>query len=226
MNETRKVYARQIPPEYQESPLYTFDEYPENVSVFGNRHYEGHKTNELEKVENALEECAEHALSAGRGQYYETFTAALEDYFPRPNGKHYDGIAKKAWRALLETVEKTGEDLQAYCIALELWTGTAYDYTTIRGTSQGDWQEIIYPADWTRDSLQAFETEYFNTGEEWLVHDGPETPETPEDISGYSLYVYRDARKEIAEVEDVNPENVTLYAFERYSQTPVYKLAE
>ena len=35
---TMKVYARQIAPEYQESPLFLGDEFwPENVLVYGNR---------------------------------------------------------------------------------------------------------------------------------------------------------------------------------------------
>ena len=35
-----KYYARQIAPEWQESPLfYDFEIWPDNIAVFGNRHY-------------------------------------------------------------------------------------------------------------------------------------------------------------------------------------------
>lgn len=37
-----KAYAKQMNPAYQESPLYIFDEYPENLIVYGNRDYKSH----------------------------------------------------------------------------------------------------------------------------------------------------------------------------------------
>ncbi len=67
-----------------------------------------------------------------------------------------------------------------------------------------------------------FETGYFNTGTEWIIHDEDYIPEAPEDICGYSMYCYTDnPAKEIAESEGVSADDVVLYKCEmRYM--PVY----
>lgn len=52
-----KIYAKQVPPEYQESPLF-YGDWPENVFVFGNRHYNQH-AERLEEIRAALEEIAD-----------------------------------------------------------------------------------------------------------------------------------------------------------------------
>lgn len=52
-----KVYARQIAPEYQESPLFMGEEFfPDNIAVCGNRDYTSHKPKLFEKVQTVLEQ--------------------------------------------------------------------------------------------------------------------------------------------------------------------------
>ena len=52
-----KIYARQINPEYQESPLFMGDEFfPDNIAVCGNRDYHSHKPELFENVQNVLEQ--------------------------------------------------------------------------------------------------------------------------------------------------------------------------
>lgn len=44
-----KIYARQINPEYQESPLFMGDEFfPDNIAVCGNCDYRSHKPEQIE----------------------------------------------------------------------------------------------------------------------------------------------------------------------------------
>ena len=60
-----KVYARQIAPEYQESPLFMGDEFfPDNIAVCGNRDYHSQKPELFENVQNVLEqgELAENVV--------------------------------------------------------------------------------------------------------------------------------------------------------------------
>lgn len=75
--------------------------------------------------------------------------------------------------------------------------------------------------------LSAFEVEYFNTGTEWIVHDVDSFPESPEDINGYSIYCHswnKDGiAKEIADSAGGRPEDVKLWAFDGYRQSPKYK---
>lgn len=82
---------------------------------------------------------------------------------------------------------------------------------------------------WNREELDHFETEYFNTGSEWIVHDEKEEPENPEDISGYSIYCHGwnndQIKEEIAEAQGKKAEEVeiVLFAFKTYTRTPVYE---
>ena len=53
-----KIYAKQVTPEYQESPLF-MEEWPENVYVFGNRHYNDHGGEYIENIKNSMYDAAD-----------------------------------------------------------------------------------------------------------------------------------------------------------------------
>lgn len=78
-----------------------------------------------------------------------------------------------------------------------------------------------------KKALTMFEIEYFNTGTEWIVHDEEIEPESPEDISGFSMYCtsWNDEgiKQEIAEASGGKIEDIILYAFDGYTQTAKYK---
>ena len=73
----------------------------------------------------------------------------------------------------------------------------------------------------------AFETMYFNTGSEWIIHDEENTPEGPEDISGYSCYIVADTeegiRKELAAVAGCAPSDIVMWAFDEFIRVAQYK---
>ena len=51
-----KIYARQVAPEYQESPLFMGPEmWPENITITGNRNFNAHETPLFEMVYHVLE---------------------------------------------------------------------------------------------------------------------------------------------------------------------------
>lgn len=154
-----KIYAKQVPPEHQESPL-EWNDWPENVAVFGNRHYNAHTFDALDN----------------------------------------------------------GDEKPLLCEGLELLTGRKYRYRTIHGCSQGDWQEIIYPAEYGRNWFDAFETEYFNTGTEWTVDP---------DGDCFSVYVISwsddGIRREIADACGCNADDVVLLRFIGWRKTPEYE---
>ena len=82
--------------------------------------------------------------------------------------------------------------------------------------------------EWTREQIKHFKCEYFNAGSEWIIHDGENTPETPEQINGYSVYCAGDTGEQIkqeiaADYTGATPEDVTLYAFDEYTKTPKHK---
>lgn len=104
--------------------------------------------------------------------------------------------------------------------ALHLVTGKRHEKRTIRGYSQGEWQEIYYPvSDYTREALDMLEIEYFNMGSEWVI-------KTADDPDGYSLYCYTTGadciREEIANATGEKPEDITLHIFDGWTKTAQY----
>lgn len=100
-----KIYARQISPEYQESPLFMGDEFfPDNIAVCGNRDYHSHKPELFENVQNVLEqgELAEILeYPKNWADWYKNATQAITEYLPPTNGKKYSTNAIHALRCLV-----------------------------------------------------------------------------------------------------------------------------
>lgn len=234
-----RIYAKQIPPEYQESPLFYDGSWPEKVIADGNNAYNSHTTPEYEHINRYLDEMASaweeanfYYIPSSTGWYKRpkkaetTISELLRDYgFSRNDGKPWSNKQKHEWRLLLEGDQRSEDE--ATLAALELITGEEWANGTIRGCCQGDWQEIIYPAEYGREWLRDFETEYFNTGTEWIIHDEDFHPEDPDEISGYSVYCLgwnNDLiRAEIAEYSGARPEDVTLYCFNGWARSISYE---
>lgn len=220
-----KIYAKQVTPEYQESPLF-MEEWPENVYVFGNRHYKDHGGDYIENIKNSMYDAADELKALPRGRsYYNSFIDILADLIPAPeNKKEYTRADRLKWRALLLNFDAGAiSDDDAITEALELITGDEYDAATIRGCCQGDWNNIIYPAEYGREWLENFEIEYFNTGDEWQISEG--IPDSDENYYFYS-HAWNDdgIRAEIAAAAGVDPDDVILYIFTGYARTPEYRM--
>lgn len=208
-----KIYAKQIPPEFQESPLFHGDEFwPENVYVFGNRHFNSH-SGRLEDIKRALEDI--YDVCQGWSHY-----SNLADVMPaRDDGREYTRAERLTFARLaknyFEYRNSSSDENEILRDVLELITGQKYKNTTIRGCCQGDWQDIIYPAEYGRDWLECFETEYFNTGAEWIID---------EDWSVYTHVWSSDGiREEIANAAGVDPADVVLLEFTGWSRSPEYR---
>lgn len=218
-----KIYAKQVPPEYQESPLFLGEEFfPDNIILDGNRDYNSHTTPLYDRIMQYYDEAAREIenIQARNGYAaYKNATEAINDFFPplEYREKPYNTRDIHAIREALKMYGSTEYYNGRYITAmLDAITGGDWRNGTIKGCCQGDWQHIIYDAnDWSRAALDAFEVEYFNTGTEWIIHDENAAPEGPEDISGFSIYCisWNDAgiRQEIADAAGGRPEDVILY---------------
>lgn len=235
-----KIYAKQVNPEYQESPLF-IDYFPENIILTGNRAHNSHTTPEFDQISGYFEDMAgtwenDRFFYRWNGAGYDkipqkpeyTLQELLTEYgFTRHDGKPWTTQQRHRWRLLMEG-EDGAEEEETIIAALELLTGHKWKSGIIRGGCQGDWQGVYYRADtWSRDRLTAFETEYFNTGTEWIVHDEETEPETPEEISGFSMYCTEwreeDIAAAIAEAAGGKPEDVILYAYDGETRTAKYR---
>lgn len=77
-----KIYAKQVPPEYQESPLFIGGCWPENVFIFGNKWLTDH-AGRLEDIKQALEDISD--VCNGWSNYRK-----LSDVIPaRDDGREY-----------------------------------------------------------------------------------------------------------------------------------------
>ena len=243
-----KIYARQVNPEYQKSPLFQ-DElfFPEDIAVTGNRGFRSKTFYEFDLVVSRLEEAAEE---------YRYNSAKIEmapeelddpDVIPLPeilkdyelnkhSGEAWTEEELKTWVAILKADEAPyTNEKDAICAALSLIMGKAYGYTMIRGSAQGDWNYMYYPIDeWDGKGLDTFECEYFNTGSEWLVCDGsfgafdPES-EDPEYMDGFYAYTAEygenGVKAWIADLVGANPEDVVLYVWDGVVTTNKYRKA-
>lgn len=232
MKENRKVYARQVPWEWQESPWDDERLKTDKAALYGNRSYRRYAFDEFEQVVKALEEMDwtyfADCGSAKVDRPYSTEQEMLLDYVPPVGRGFYTDEEIEAWKFACQMYNPDyGRNEQwGICMGLTLMLGKEYDYKTLRGSCQSDWIYFIYPTDLYNDeAVRCLETEFFNTGEEWIVHNEDTVPECAEDVQGYSFYVYDEARKEIAEAEGVDPEDVVLWGYDEMRQVPKYKEA-
>lgn len=214
------IYAKQVPPEYQESPLFWNDDV--NAEIFGNRDYKRITSELFDRLPAALEDLSCVWDNIRNGEYNAASWAdELRDLVPPQGRPDYTREERRdAWPNLLKQYESSSSlyTNSIYCTALHLITGRAWDCCTLRGNCQGDWQYCIYPADdWDGASLERLEAEYFNTGSEWIVHDSPDAPDGPEDIDGFSVYCVGwnndQIRQEIADAAGGQADEVQLYQF-------------
>lgn len=221
------LYAKQIPPEYQTSPL-NYDCMPDNVILTGNRYYNEHTTELYDKIISYYGDMADEYedIKSGCSSYYKNVTELINDYFPAYDwhGKPYSTKDIHAFKNALELYGTRDYYDGAYILdMLNVITGKRWSVDTIRGCCQGDWQGVIYPAEYGRDWLDNFEIEYFNLGSEWIIHDGDDVPEDADSISGYAIYCYSyDVRDELAQHTGEKPENIKLYEFTEYTQHAKY----
>ena len=192
-----KIKAYQVAPEYQEAPLWLFDEMPEGVEICGNKDYKRHTSVTFDEVL----ECLEYGDVSGfefTGDKAERMEELCNKYGTR--GADDEGIISEA---------------------LSIVTGQKWEYKQISGCCQSDWNYIYYrPEEWTAKALEYFEIEYFNTGDEWRIED-----EEGDDMGNVYTHEWNDDEKkrEIAKNIGVDSDEVTLYLFDGWTKTAKYR---
>lgn len=231
---SEKVYARQINPMYQGyfiGDIFEYDEYFNNISTYGNDEFKSRQTKTFSRVYDALNSGdLSYYIDNINSSPYTTVTEAINDYLYREDGKKYSCKDIHVLKELIEEYStcRHSEENAIICAILSLVTRQDYTVTTIKGCCQGDWNEVFFPTnEYCIEDIRTFEAYYFNTGSEWIIHDEENDPESAEDINGYSMYCVADdiddIKKEIAEAEGVNPDDVILYEY--YEKMQPYYIA-
>lgn len=208
-----KIHAYQHPPEYQESPLF-FDECAfDGVELYGNRHLIERTSDLFRNIPAIIDDIDIELQQLQRGENpFEDFALILEAYTGRDN---YTRRERKKWVEIVKRWTETDEETGVFLDVLKLINGKEYASATLRGSCQGDWQYIIYPAEYGEDFLRHFEIEYFNLGTEWTVKE--------EDGDEWSIYCLENPRAEIADATGADPDDVILYEFDGWERAPKYK---
>lgn len=177
---------------------------------------------EIETIRDALESIAEAFDSLQTGDTfagYDSIADCIRSTMPdKDSGKAYTRaerlrLIRIAQIYAQEPYRDTDNALEAVCMALEIIHDEPYSWHMLRGCCQGDWQYIIMP-EALADTRDVYEIEYFNLGEEWIVNDD------------FCVYVYKDARQEIADAAGCCPEELRLLAFDGYEMAAKYREAE
>lgn len=222
------IYAKQVPPEYQESPLFIDECFPEDVICDGNRQYKSRTTEPYDMIMGRAYELSDELDSIGAEcGYYATAEEAINDMLPPCYDHIYSDVEIDRWKELLKKCNPINNNKQVICDMLDLLTGNKYDYSTIRGCCQSDWQYIFYPSKLGDEFVKVFETEYFNLGSEWIVceSDG----DTEDDVDSFSCYLMssgydeKETKQELSEITGTDPSDIVLYRFTGWKRTAEYE---
>lgn len=224
MNSTRKFYCVQTNPAIQESP--ELDSWAEDVILTGNKRFVDFNADfePWKLIQQQLDSAGVDYLDRMPPVFSsKSLNDLLHQYGFYPpecaNRKNWTAEEINQWLFLLNTF-RYSDDVVPYLPALALLTGEEWAETTLRGSSQSDWQTCIYrKAGVNEDTLKWLEAAYFNTGTEWTVA-MLETPPTADELAkldGYTVYCANsyllNVQKEIAVLEGVTPEQVVLYEY-------------
>lgn len=209
-----KIHAYQRPPEWQESPLFFDDSAFDEIQLFGNRYFQERTTDQYKNIPAMLDDIVEETFYLMQGQkHYTDFSTILEAYTGRDS---YTRAERKQWIEILRRWTETDEETRVFIDVLTLLNGKQYNFSTLRGCCQSDWQYIIYPADFGAEWLRSFEVQYFNNGTEWEIREDDET----------QTFIYcttDDPRAEISDALGVTPGDIILCEFDGWERTPKYK---
>lgn len=245
-----KYYVKQVDPAYQESPLDFIDwddtMYPALV-LTGNRDYKEQTVPAFDLWRNNWADAADHMAAWDAREdarctdpefdpdywnlCYDTEREIIEDLLhPQPSRGPYSEEEITRWKVILKDMSAcpTSEEYRPTLIALDLITGGNWKLKTLHGCCQGDWQDCYYDSfQYGTTDIDLLEIAYFNLGTEWIVHDNDSIPQHPDDVCGYSCYVYGyDYRKELAEIIGCDPADLVIYKYAGEVRKAVYTLDE
>lgn len=231
------IYARQVDPEFQKSPLWIdgcYENEPVIVIVGEYIPLQGYVFESVHRdLYNRIVDCYDelvdemHDIQRKVSPYYNNLTEAIKDLFCEYDIK----LNTRVVGAVKKCLEKSGTrdyyNGTVYIEMLRIFTGLYWQKVSIAGCVQRDWAEILYYGDF---DVRDFEEMYFNTGTEWCIHDSDEEVTCADDIDGYYTYI-TDAwnnnmiKEKISDITGCKPEEVVLYVHSGYTRNSVYEVA-
>lgn len=226
-----RIYAKQVPPDIQESH-FNINLYSGEITITGNSNFNEYKSDLYKHVENHIEDAYREFDELGDDKQKSDDTH-LDELIQA----HFGVLPRNAderirWRKTLSYCILTSPftiTLSRIASVMSLVSGKPYNVHTIHGNCQSDWNCVICPNEMTVGTpsvLEMIESEYFNTGSEWMAYESEDTFKSED--CGRAIYVLdmQDPRKVIADFFCIMPAEVEVYAFDRYEKIPKYKRME
>lgn len=221
MKENNKVNFYECKPECTFSPL-ELDELDDTIVITGNSRYRGRTTELFDFVVSELNSgnCVTMLddFNEGEETLYTSEREIIEDYFSFNRNTYTDKeieLLEKLSREYLENCSSRTNDI--LCKVLSIVDKREWNYTSITGCSQSEWQCIYYVTDnWNDTALKELKVEYFNMGAMYT-----------NDEYG-SVYVHNTwntdlIKEEISEYTGVKVEDIVLNKIVGYERKPKYK---
>lgn len=212
------IVAKQIPPDLQQSPIdLTYVEW-EGMAVDGNSRLKTYYCNEYEQTKDFLSYCLSYAWDEAIDTDKQLLTI-VKSYLSTRGDISVD-VAKKIWNILVEFDNSKLTMSDAIIKVLSIWCNSPWKVYTIRGSVQGEWQDVYYNSSmFSIKDIETFEKDYFNLGTEWKI-----TDEDNQESWNIYCYEYDDEKlkKEIAESINHDLSDIVFEKFDGYEQVPKY----
>ncbi len=228
----KKIYAKEVNPAYTESPFWAdYCETDGGTSYDGLTilrcdsrgvySYDWTRVKHTDLYDRVLDN-AEDAYDAvdcfkmrDKDSWYLAHYKNITEYFTdtfkpsrRLSTKDVHFLKEYFWNLNDEDMDDFEGDFEATAQVMTILSGRKYDVCNLYGYCQGDVVHCIYPVDeWSKEGLNALETEYWNGGHEFHIT-------SEDDEVGYCIYFteydYDDIRDEIASECGVEAEEVEM----------------
>ena len=140
----------------------------DGITILGGRYFADYKTDEYKMIEQAFDNILDEIdRITNKSIYaeYSTVTKLFNDFIPKSDDKPYTTKQISQLKRIFKNYQNSFHI--AVIELLELVTGKKHIRDVMRGCCQGDYAEIIYPAD-CRYNLDYLEACYFGTGTEYF----------------------------------------------------------
>ena len=203
--------ARQVPFDEQQAPDLEYEDLI-YIAIDGNPSYKSLCCDEYEQAKNFLSKCLSYAYNDDKIQEIVNDYLSCRDTIPLDK-------SIEMWKILISYDKLAIPLSEAIVRILTTWTDCPWDVTSIKGSCQGEWQNVWYDTScYSLEDIKRVEAAYFNTGTQWEVMDEDEY---------YTIYCYKDnedeLKKEIADNIGKKVSEISFEKFEDYKKVPVYK---
>jgi hypothetical protein len=209
------ITVKQVDPESQMNAwLVNADGYLASgtIAIFGNRNFNSYIPYKIEELQYFLDNYIDE---------YDSMDELRENisYFFEDSKRILDLPDDKILK-IKEINEKAidRDSMEDICKLLDLIYNEKWDYSTMQGYSQGDWQYILY-VEAGEPLIKYIEADYMGMSDQWTVENGSD--------KGMLIFTYEwkdeEIRKEISDALGVKPEEIIMKKFTGYSQIPNYE---